>query len=203
MQCIIDYLKKTYDPLAIVTYGSFEDGANDEYSDFDCMVIVREKSRKHDDTVINGIPLDCFVFTAEEAANEDPDVFLTAYDGHIILDTDDIALNLKNRVRQYVEEHSVIDEEEKQFIASWIAKTMHRAEKKDDEGSFRALAFLWESLNDYFLLRDMFYFGSKKAVAYLKQKDPAAYHLYHEAVTERTNEKIALWAAYVAAYSES
>jgi len=198
MQQIIDYLKETYAPLAIVTYGSFACGTNDEYSDFDCLVLVKEKTKRHDDSVINGIPLDCFLFTPEEAAEEDPDTFLTVYDGNILLDTDNLALNLKNRVRQYVAEHSKIDEEEKQFIASWIAKTMRRAEKQDDEGSYRALAFLWESLTDYYLLRDMYYFGSKKAVAYLKAEDPTGYSLYHAAITERTNEAIARWAEYVA-----
>ena len=74
---------------------------------------------------------------------------------------------------------------------------MHRAEKNDDEGSYRALAFLWESLTDYFMLRDLFYLGSKKAVAFLKERDPAGYHMYHKAISERTNEAIALWAKYV------
>ena len=64
---------------------------------------------------------------------------------------------------------------------------MHRVEKNDDEGNYRALAFLWESITDYFLLRDLFYFGSKKAVAYLKESDAEGYRLYHDAITDRTN----------------
>ncbi len=45
-----------------------------------------------------------------------------------------------------MEEHSKIENEEKEFIVSWIVKTMHRAEKADDEGSYRgvkARAFLY------------------------------------------------------------
>ena len=197
MQSIVDYLKTTYNPLAIVTYGSYINGTQDEYSDFDCMIVVEDKNRKHDDSVINGVQLDCYIFTKEEISNEDLDAFLTVYDGTIVMDTDDFALNLKTRVRKYVEEHSKIENEEKQFIVSWIVKTMHRAEKADDEGNYRALAFLWESLTDYFLLRDMFYFGSKKAVTYLKEKDSIGYRLYHTAISERTNEAIAKWAEYI------
>ncbi|MCQ2558817.1 MAG: nucleotidyltransferase domain-containing protein [Oscillospiraceae bacterium] len=63
MQKAIEYLKEQYRPLAIVTYGSFSCGLNDAYSDFDCMVIVDQKERSHDDTIIDGIPLDCFIFT--------------------------------------------------------------------------------------------------------------------------------------------
>lgn len=197
MQRIFDYLKQTYRPLAIVTYGSFSCGMNDEYSDYDCMIIVERKDSSHDDTVIDGIQLDCFIFTKDEVLGEDLDAFLTVYDGKIVLDTDEIAANLKIRVRNYVEEHSVIPADEKKFIISWIRKTMHRVEKNDDEGNYRALAFLWESITDYFLLRDLFYFGSKKAVAYLKEKDAEGYRLYHEAITDRTNTAISEWANHV------
>ena len=194
---IIEYLKKTYQPRSILLYGSFSDGANDEYSDFDCMVITDRKERKHDDSVIGGVQLDCFIFTPEEAENEaDIEAFLTAYDAVIPLD-DGTGEKLKQRVREYVAAHSVIDDEEKRFIAAWIRKTLKRAEKKDDEGSYRAVAFLWESLADYFLLRNLYYFGSKKAIRYLKENDPAGYELFHHAVTNRDNGSIAAWAEQV------
>lgn len=197
MQKIIDYLKEKYKPLAIVTYGSFNCGMNDEYSDFDCMIIVNQKSTDHDDTVIDGIQLDCFIFTRTEVLGEELDAFLTVYDGNIVSDTDEIAADLKRRVRNYVSEHTAVPDDEKDFIISWIQKTMHRVEKNDDEGNYRALAFLWESITDYFLLRDLFYFGSKKAVAYLEENDIAGYHLYHDAITERTNTAIREWANHV------
>ena len=60
----VEYLVNTYHPRSLLVYGSFARGDWDEYSDFDCMVIVDEKSVKHDDTLISGVQLDCFVFTA-------------------------------------------------------------------------------------------------------------------------------------------
>lgn len=170
---------------------------NDAYSDFDCMIIVDQKDSSYDDTVIDDIQLDCFIFTKDEVLGGDLTAFLTVYDGNIVMDTDEIAADLKARVRNYVEEHSVISADEKKFIISWIRKTMHRVEKNDDEGNYRALAFLWESITDYFLLRDMFYFGSKKAVAYIKENDAEGYRLYHEAITARTNTAIREWANHV------
>ena len=192
-----EYLKEKYQPLALITYGSFQCGTKDEYSDFDCMIIVEEKTAKHDSMVIDGIPLDCFIFTRAEVTREELDAFLAVYDGNIIYDTDDLAADLKRRVRTYVAENSVLPKEEKTFITEWIQKTMHRVEKNDDEGNYRALAFLWESITDYFLLRDMFYFGSKKAVTYLKEHDIAGYRLYHEAITKRTNAAIKKWAKHI------
>ena len=197
MQKIIDYLKEKYEPLAMVGYGSFSCGMNDAFSDFDCMIIVEQKDRSHDDSVIDGIPLDCFIFTRSEVLAEDLDPFLTVYDGNILLDTDGIAADLKARVRKYVAEHAAMPDDEKVFLISWMRKTLRRMEKKDDEGNYRAIALLEESISDYFRLRDLFYFGSKKAVAYLKEKDPDGYHLYHKAITERTNAAIIQWVLHV------
>ena len=101
------------------------------------------------------------------------------------------------RVRQYIQEHEKIDNSEKAFIASWIRKMMKRVQKNDDEGNFRAVAFLWESLTDYCLLRDLFYFGSKKTIQYLRKNDRDGYELFHQAITLKTNESILNWANYV------
>lgn len=199
MDDILCYLQQTYRPLAILLYGSFQCGTNDEYSDFDCMLVVPEKDRNHDDSVIAGVQLDCFLFTPEEVETGDPDTFLTAYDAVIHTDTDGIAAALQARVRAYAAAHADVGAEERQFIASWIRKTMRRARKGDDEGNYRAVAFLWESLTDYYFLRSMFYFGSKKAIAWLQANDPAGYALFHAAITERTMPAIAAWAEHVTA----
>ncbi len=193
---VLAYLNETYRPRAVFLYGSFQRGDQDAYSDFDCSLIVDEKPRKHDDTVICGVPLDCFLFTAAEAETEDPDVFLPVYDAQIVQD-DGIGVRLQTRVRDYVHAHERIDDEEKAFIRAWIRKAVKRAEKDDDEGNFRAVAFLWESLTDYCFLRDRFYFGSKQTIADLKRLDPDGYDLFHRAITEKSPDAIAAWAEYV------
>ena len=197
MEKIIRYLLDTYHPRSLLFYGSYARGDMDEFSDFDCMVIVDAKEKDHDDSVIDGVPLDCFIFTAEETAAEDVDPFLTAYDSRIICD-DGTGAALKARVRRYVDEHTATEQSEKEFIAAWIRKTVRRMRKGDDEGSYRALLFLSESLEDYCSLRDLFYFGSKKTIALLKQGDPAGYELFRHAVTGRTDDAIRAWAEYVA-----
>ena len=199
MKEITEYLINTYHPRALLVYGSFVRGDRDEYSDFDCMVIVDSKEKDHDDSVIGGVQLDCFIFTAEEAAAEDVDPFMTAFDSEILLD-DGTGAALKERVRKYVAEHTVTEESEKEFIRSWIRKILRRMEKDDDEGSYRGILFLSESLEDYCALRDLFYFGSKKTIAYLKANDPQGYALFHDAVTGRTDESIRAWAEYAAGH---
>ena len=196
MEQILEYLKNTYSPVSILVYGSFADGTNDETSDFDCMLIVSEKERNHDDAIINGIQLDCFIFTEDELQGEKTETFLTAYNSHIVVDNG-IGAELKRRVHDYVEKNSNTPKEEKDFLTSWIQKTILRITKNDDEGNMRAISFLAESLLDYHTIRDMFYFGSKKAIASLRKMDAEGYTLFHNAVTLRSNEAIIKWAEYI------
>lgn len=194
---IIHYLTEKYKPVSILLYGSYANGMNDESSDFDCMIIVDKKEKNHDDSIIGGVQLDCFIYTTEEIKAEDADIFLTAYDAEIVHDNG-VGQELKNRVLEYVKNSPKAEPEEKEFLISWILKTCKRIEKGDDEGNLRAFALMGESLEDYYLLRDMFYFGSKKAIRYLKENDQAGYELLHKAANEKSNHAMIDWLQYVA-----
>ncbi|MBQ8080415.1 MAG: nucleotidyltransferase domain-containing protein [Clostridia bacterium] len=193
---ILAYLEAAYHPTAILLYGSFAAGMNDETSDFDCMVIVPEKTVDHDAGLVAGVQLDCYLFTEEEVEVGDPQLYLTAYDSVIVRDNG-VGERLKARVRRYVEENTVSPPEEKAFLRGWIQKTLRRVQKGDEEGGYRAVMLLAESLEDYCTLRDRFYFGSKKAARLLQAEDPQGYALFRAAVRERTDEAIARWEQYI------
>ncbi|WP_071705325.1 nucleotidyltransferase domain-containing protein [Murdochiella vaginalis] len=195
-QKIIAYLKENYDPLTIAVYGSYADGTNDSYSDFDCLLIVKSKDRMHDDMIIDGVLLDCFLYSEQEMEQENIETFLPLYEAKLVYDTG-MGQAVQSRVRNYVQSHTVHDPEEKRFLVSWIRKTMKRMEKTDEEGHFRAIAFLAESLEDYCILRDRFYFGSKKTIRYLKDKDEQGFRFFQKAITARSNETIREWAKYI------
>ena len=132
----------------------------------------------------------------EEVQSEDVYPYLTAYDSNIVLDNG-IGADLKRRVHKYVEENTNTPKEEKDFLVSWIKKTIARIAKNDDEGNMRAVAFLAESLADYFVLRDKFYFGTKKSIRTLKNEDAEGYELFHNAITMKSNDVIVKWAEHV------
>lgn len=190
------YLTETYHPSSIIFCGSYQDGTYDEDSDFDCIILVKEKTARHDPSVICGVRLDCFIFTEEEAENEDAELFFSVHDGIIIADNGKGAV-LKERVKKYVEEHRIVSDMEKDQIRQWISRAMKRMEKGSDEGNHEAAAFLWESLTHYCFLRDIFYFGSRKTINHLKNNDPDGYRIFHEAISKRTNSLISAWAEYV------
>lgn len=195
-QKIIAYLKERYNPLTLAVYGSYADGTNDEYSDFDCLLIVKSKDRAHDDTIVDGVPLDCFLYSEQEIEQENIETFLPLYEAKLVYDTG-IGQALQSKVRNYVQSHTVHRPEEKRFLVSWIKKTMKRMEKSDEEGHFRAIAFLAESMEDYCFLRDRFYFGSKKTIRYLQEEDEQGFLLFRKAITIRSNEAIRGWAKYI------
>lgn len=195
-QKIIAYLKKRYNPLTIAVYGSFADGTNDEYSDFDCLLIVKKKDRMHDDTIVNGVVMDCFLYSEQEIGQEDIETFIPLYDAKLVYDIG-IGQTVQSKVRNYVQSHTVHSPEEKGFLVSWIKKTMKRIEKPDAEGHFRAISFLAESLEDYCILRDQFYFGSKKTICFLQEEDEQGFLLFRKAITIRSNEAIRGWAKYI------
>lgn len=94
---IIEYLVKTYNPEAIITYGSYADGTANANSDFDALIIA-STSKVHDESVVDGVTLDVFIYPSEmDIDNIDPDEFIQIHDGIIELDKGGIAAKLKER----------------------------------------------------------------------------------------------------------
>ena len=59
---IIEYIKEKYSPLSIIVYGSYADGTNGPYSDFDALVISACHNQSHDTSFVDGVQLDVFVY---------------------------------------------------------------------------------------------------------------------------------------------
>ena len=54
---IVGYLKKTYQPDAVIVYGSFADGSANLNSDFDALIIAG-KEKTHDSSIVDGVVLE-------------------------------------------------------------------------------------------------------------------------------------------------
>ena len=127
-------LTQRYHPRAMILYGSYARGDWDEESDFDCLLIADSKPCRHDGSMIDGVQLDCFLFTVGETLSEDLDPFLPILDGVLVFD-DGVGAALMERVRRYAETHARTSAEDKAFLRTWITKTLRRTEKGDEEGS--------------------------------------------------------------------
>lgn len=193
------YLVDTYNPKAVLFMGSYMDGTADEFSDFDCAIIVPSKTHARDESVIDGVMLDCDIYSVEEVLTEEPATnALKCHDAEIVLD-DGIGMIFMAKVKLKLEEIRVTTPEEKQQIRCWMEKTSKRSFMADDNGNFRAVMLLWESLPYYFMLRDIDYFGGKKAIRYLMQNDPKGYALLHKALETKDPYDIKAWSDHVTA----
>lgn len=190
---IISYLKDTYCPEAIITYGSFVDGSANENSDFDALVIS-DHVRKHDSSVICNTVLDVFVYPLDVFQSEyNPEEFAQIYDGKIILDKSGIAERLQKRVLDYIEHMPLKTDDEVQQEIAWCEKMLSRTIRGDSEGYYRWHWLLFDSLEIYFDVKHLHYHGPKKALQYMAQTDADTFHIYSLALKDFSWQHLSEW----------
>ena len=194
---IISYLKQTYQPDAIIAYGSFADGSANKYSDFDALVIAGYKAL-HDSSVIDDTVLDVFIYPPDTfQADYDPEAFVQIWDGQIILDKNGIAEQLKNRVLDYIAHTPQKSADEIHQELSWCEKMVSRTMRGDAEGYYRWHWVLYDSLEIYFDVKGMRFFGPKKALRFMEETDREAFRIYSSALREFNRERLSEWIAYL------
>ncbi len=194
---VIKYLNETYDPEAIIVYGSYACGDANKNSDFDALVIA-EHDRKHDSSIIKGVVLDVFVYSAASLRAEfKPETFVQIFDGKIVLDKNGTAAALKKRVADYIAGIPPKTDDEIREEISWCEKMLARTGREGAEGFFRWHWLLCDSLEIYFDVAKQFYFGPQKALKQMETADPAAYSIYSSALKEMNSESLSKWIEYI------
>ncbi len=197
MKLIIDYLIKKYNPLAIIKYGSYSNGTSSATSDYDALIITNNKTTMHDSSVVDNIQLDVFIYTANEAQDSaNIEKMLGVYDGTIVLDTHNLAQGLVQRVANYIDSWQSSYQDDK-FGVQWCDKMLTRAKDNNAESLYRWHWVLVDSLEIYMSLCDKYYFGCKKALAYLQNCDKTAYAIYTRALSQFTLDSLFSWINYI------
>ncbi len=190
---VIEYLLKTYQPEAIVVYGSFVDGSANENSDFDALVIGGHV-KKHDSSLIGDTVLDVFVYPPDTFESEyDPEEFVQIHDGRIILDKNGAAERLQKRILAYIEGIPKKTAEEIRQELDWCGKMLSRTARGDTEGFYRWHWLLFDSLEIYFDIKGQYYYGPKKALRFLAKTDPEAFRIYSDALRELDRDDLSEW----------
>lgn len=198
MEQIIEYLQKKYRPLSVILYGSYADGTNHPNSDFDALVISSDREQFHDTSVVDGIPLDVFVYPASHF-DEDCDLgdFVQVFDGRIITDTNNIGKTLQTNVQAYLQNRPHKTVAEIQANIDWCVKMLERAKRKDTEGMFRWHWVLVDSLEIYCDIMQHPYFGPKKSLKWMEETHPDAFDCYKKALCDFNMESLENWIAYI------
>lgn len=194
---IMEYLNRTYRPDAVIVYGSFADGSANRNSDFDALVIA-DSGKTHDSSVVDGVVLDVFVYPAETfSADYDPEEFVQVWDGKIMLDEHGIAGRLKQKVLDYIEHMPKKTAEEIAQEVEWCEKMLLRTMREDVEGYYRWHWVLCDSLEIYFDIKGLYYYGPKKTLRLMEKSDAEAFGLYAKALREFDRESLSAWIAYL------
>lgn len=194
---IVGYLKKTYQPDAVIVYGSFADGSANLNSDFDALIIAG-KEKAHDSSIVDGVVLDVFVYPAEMfSADYDPEEFVQVWDGKIVLDEHGIAGQLKAKVLDYIEHLPKKTVTEVAQEVEWCEKMLLRTMREDVEGYYRWHWVLCDSLEIYFDIKGLHYYGPKKALRLMEKSDAKAFGLYAKALREFDRESLSAWIDYL------
>lgn len=190
---IVKYLKESYNPIAIIKYGSFADGSANENSDFDALVITTDVE-KHDSSVVTDTVLDVWVYPENKfSSGYDPDEFLQVFDGIIIQDQRGLAKKLIDRVNEYIDQTPAKSDEDIIQEVAWCEKMLARTVREDAEGYYRWHWLLMDSLEIYFDIKHLYYHGPKKALKYMQNNDLETFDIYLRALKEMSQDNLAKW----------
>lgn len=191
---IIGYLQNKYAPLSIILYGSYADGTNNLNSDFDALVIAPDHEPFHDTSVVDGIPLDIFVYPpAYFDGDYDCEDFIQIHDGRILKDSGGIGKSLQAKVQAYLQSRPVKSREELQASVDWCVKMLERAKRGDCEGLFHWHWVLIDSLEIYCDILQHPYLGPKKTLKWMEETQPSAFACYKNALQSLRMECLEEW----------
>ena len=198
MDKIIEYIKAKYHPSVLIIYGSFADGSNNANSDFDALAIADVVVESHDNSFVDGMEMDLFIYPEEKFKGEiDWSDFPQLYDGKIVVDTDHTALKILAAVKNNIDKKPQKTQSEKCFSIEWCEKMMLRIPRNDAEGLFRLHWLLVDSLEIYFDLIGITYFGPKKGLRKMSQIDKSGYCLYEKALHSSSYDHLQKWIEYL------
>lgn len=191
---ILKYLNEKYEPHTIIVYGSFINGSYTPESDFN-VVLVSDTARKSNDTsVVNDVQLDAYIYNTRDIVESySPAELIQIYDGNILLDEKGYGKFIVEDVQKYLHETARKSEGEKLYLRAWVQKMARRAEQPGAEGLYRLHWLLAESLEVYFNLHDLAYYGPKKSLLWLKENRSEDYELYLSALENCSVKRLKQW----------
>lgn len=198
MEKIIEYLAQTYEPTAIIVYGSYADGTNGADSDFDALVISCGHGQCHDTSFVDGVRLDVFVYPSTFFESDIVyDDFVQIIGGRVVADIDGQGKRLLEAVTAHLQNRPPKTQAEVDGELAWCLKMLARAKRGDVEGAFRWHWLLTESLEIYCDMMHQPYMGPKKVLHRMECSDPGAFVRYRNALTDFRLDTLERWITYL------
>ena len=167
----------------VVLYGSRARGDADAGSDVDVLCIRDDGPSFRDSRVIDGVYFDVFVYPRDAVATVDV-ALLRILGGQVLRERDGEGTALLSRVRDRFDrgpDPLPADDQTARIV--WAHKMLTRIQSSDSvEADYRRMELAVQALEDYFLLRTLWYRGPKVAFPWLLTHDDAAHQAFEAAM---------------------
>jgi uncharacterized protein len=186
----IKRLREKYKCHTVILYGSRARGDWTESSDYDVMGFSKSiKDYVREAKKYRGKYLDMVAY-GDKIQKDELKHMRHISGGTILLQKGKFGTNFLKAVDRCINKGpEKLPKSEIQVKKVWPLKMLGRSQIKDAEGRYRRYWLIISILEDFFLIRNKWFNGSKKALRYLQQKDPQTYKLYLRALKNPWDNK--------------
>lgn len=188
-QKMLNHLKANFHCHTIVLYGSRARGVDvTDSSDYDLVAIRQTGENIREACEFEGRFLDAWIYS-ESILKKIDSSFLRIRNGLVIEQKKDLATKLLKKIDEIFKAGPIpIPEWESVLISSWLQKMFQRSALKDIEGNYRRHWLLFDCLESYFKLRNLWYHGPKESFNWLKTHDRKVYLAFEKALSTDAKE---------------
>jgi len=177
---LADNLRRKYGCHTVILYGSRARGDHAAESDYDLVGIGQQGPVRHLARRVGRAYVDAFVYPERKAT---PSELLRIRGGRVVFQKARFGEGLLERIdRLHARGPKTLSPDEIILRQHWARKMLDRARRGDIQGHFRRAELLTTLLEDYFLLRGLWYEGPKVSLMWLHVHDPEMASLYAKAL---------------------
>jgi predicted nucleotidyltransferase len=183
LKLITERFKNIHGCHTAILYGSRARGDFTQNSDYDILGI-RDDGRVIRDTLISDSNeiLDGFIYSTSDIVGKE-EAFLRIKDGIVLFERDQFGVKLLNEIESiFARGPDPYPSDEIKACHDWVSKMLLRIQRDDLEGNYRRHWLLFQLLEDYFRLRNIWFMGAKRSLAYLRENDLVTFELYEASV---------------------
>jgi predicted nucleotidyltransferase len=185
---LVEELGRVHAAHTIILYGSRARGDATPESDIDVAAFADVDEPTRDARLWNEMYLDGFVYPTAVIAtfpsSSEPDLDMLKFLGaRVLLDTRGLAAPFLEAVDALDRRGpKPIPEDDARMRRVWAKKMLARIRRGDVEAHYRFHWLLYQLLEDYFALRNVWYRGPKEALAGLRADEPKVFAAFERAL---------------------
>jgi predicted nucleotidyltransferase len=177
---LADNLRRKYGCHTVILYGSRARADHAAESDYDLVGIGQQGPVRHLAQRVGRAYVDAFVYPERKAT---PSELLRIRGGRVVFQKARFGEGLLERIdRLHARGPKTLSSDEITLRKLWAQKMIDRAKRADLEGHFRRAELLTVLLEDYFVLRGMWYEGPKMSLKWLRDHEPQIAALFARAL---------------------